>query len=245
MKHISTLAFLFSFLSLAVIGCSSGGDPIVTPTATDSVAYKTNTNYKYVEHPRDSTDHNMNVTDTITASVKAAGQSLDDQSGDVTVIENMHTLATTAAVDTTYIAQKSGDFYHYNFGLEGFSGFLKGSLGWVLQAKLNAAPGTTWVAKAKTSVPLAIAPISADVSINATQMADTTIVVGSESVSVKHVMHTITISAIAHTITSYIDTYVSAKYGIVATVRHSGAIDVQPYYSGQVPGSEKVMVSHP
>jgi hypothetical protein len=243
MKHFSIFAFLFSLLSLAMIGCSSGGDPIQTPKP-DSVTYKTSTNYKYVEHPRDSTDQNTQITDTITSSVTGTDTTIDGKSH-VTTIQNTHSLG--SAADVTYIAQSNGEYWHYNFGLEGFETYLKGSLGWVLQAKLNAKEGDTWVAKEKTSVGLTVAPVNVDVEVKATEKADTTIKIASETVTnVKHVVQTVSIYAGTTTpvATSNIDTYVSAKYGMVATVRHSTKID-HPLFSGQVPGSERVMISHP
>jgi hypothetical protein len=243
MKHFSKIAFLFSLFGLVLGGCSSGGDTTTPPTPS-SVEYKANSNYKYQEHMRDTSDQNMAATDTITATVRATGQSYDGETGNVTIIDNAHS---SGMKDTTYIAQKSGAFWHHNFGLEGFSSFLKGSLGWVLQAKFDAKAGETWVAKEKTSVPLSIAQINVDVSVSATQMADTTMKIGSEVIAdVKHVVHTVSIFAgsTQPIASSNIDTYVSSKYGVIATVRHSTSIN-HPLYSGKVPGSEMMMTSHP
>ncbi|MDP4198253.1 MAG: hypothetical protein Q8902_01630 [Bacteroidota bacterium] len=251
MKHISKIAFLFSSFGLIYAGCSSStsNPPPVTPS---QVHYAAGSDYRYTQNRRDTSggafgNDGVDPTkaDTITSVVLATNQTFQFDTSDVTIIQNTHTSSVTGAQkDTTDIAQENGNYWHYNYGLEGLSSVLAEPVGWVLQAKFGAKPGDTWVAVHNNAVKTKY-QVNADVLINALEMNDTTI----SGIAVKHVQHSVTISAVGQTIAGTIDTYVSPEFGMVRNTVHSSrvAINLPSIISvnQQVSGSETVMVSHP
>ncbi len=259
MKHISKIVFLFSFAGFVYSGCASSTTPPPTPPNTTHVNYLTNANYTYTQNRRDTAGGTYGMdktvptkTDNITSTVFGTNMTYMLDTSDVAFIQNMHTASMTGSLmDSTYIAQENGNYWHFNYGLEGLSSVLSAPVGWVLQAKLGAKQGDTWVAVHNMSVATRYG-INADVLINATEQADTSIVVNGTTITgVKHVTHAVIVSApgVGQAVSGTIDTYVSPDFGMIRNVVHSMplVISIPPYLNinQQLSGSETMMVSHP
>ncbi len=246
-KSLAVLALAMSSFQ----GCSSSTSTPnpVTPT---SVTYTVNAAYTYKQNRLDTANGaygqdkmDPTMTDTITSTVVALNQTFQLKTG-VTYIQNKHSL--TGLMDTTYIAQENGNYWHYNYGLESVNnnpaviGFIGAPVqnGWVLQAKLGAVKGDTWLSDSTTVTIGSFG--NADLTLHAVEQADTTIMVNGASVAAKHVFHTLVLKSFV-TVTGYVDTYVSASTGMTLNVVHSSAA-IPPVYNKQISGSQTLLLSH-
>lgn len=158
--------------------------------------------------------------------------------------------------DTAYYCQEAnGDLYRYNYGfslLNNFADLVAAigqpiDMGWVLVAKFGKKEGATWVAK-DSSLTVQFLGKPVFFKSNATMLADTSIVVGTETISCRQAEHVITATASiasANDVNGIIRarTYISAKYGkVVLDFVKSG--NFTGIYTGKVRGVYKVMTSH-
>jgi hypothetical protein len=255
--NISIFGILKLALALGIIipmGCATTTEtpPVNTPT---KVTYTNGTTYTYTYNARDTSDKvdNTVATDTITSTVIDTNQTYLGMSN-VTILLNTHSTAGTAP-DTTFIAQDTASFWHYNYGLESLNNNPKilniiGSpiqMGWVLQAKFTASPGDAWTAannnNLKINVP-GLGQVSATVVISAVTESDTTISVNGASVSAKHVFQTVTLTALGQPLVTTADTYVATSVGVTINIVHTAHINITGLYTGPVNGSQTVMVKH-
>jgi hypothetical protein len=181
--------------------------------------------------------------DTITSKVLATDTVYQGKSN-VTVIQNSHT--NPVSVDTTYIAQDSGNYWHYNYGLESLN---KNAAvlaynhqkpivgGWVLQAKLAATDSEKWIA-ADTTITIGTAtPLltdsvieSIDTAIGTDSLPPLTIIKPTEqliSILTKHSVHIVNFNAGLIQARGPVDTYVSAQYGQVLNIFHPTSVGGQ------------------
>ncbi|MFI5264602.1 MAG: hypothetical protein ACHQM6_08815, partial [Candidatus Kapaibacterium sp.] len=160
------------------------------------------------------------------------------------------------AQDTDYLYQDpNGDLYRYNFGFSILNQFpfivqIAGGnvdVGWVLAAKLTSSVGTKWVAKTDTVI------ISGGLSIyllsEGEMMADTSFVLGTQTIKTRHARNTVTATAlggapVGETATVILDSYYSTDINAVVCdfFRHVTLIGSQ--YSKQAQGTFKVMTSY-
>ncbi len=258
----SNFAFLSIILLVFAAGCSS---PTVT-NPTPQVNYQSGQVYIYYAQVLDKTtgDTTAGSGDTIRSVVVATGISYQGMTG-VTEIQNTHTNPPTGSstVDTTYIAQTNGNYYHYDYGLESLNNnpyvlaVTGGPIeaGWILQAELSAGPNQTWIA-ADTTFAVANGAAHVTLTDTATEQADTTIVVGDTvkpneqtatagpiSIFTKHSMHNITVSLVGGTGTlgqGTADTYVSSQYGPVLDIVYPSELQQQ-----KAPGRRMVLIQAP
>ena len=225
------------------LGIAAGCSSSTAPSNSPQVNYTKGQTYVYTAQTLDaSTGQPTGTTDTITSKVIATGAAPYQGMGAVTEFQNVHThSASGTAMDTTYISQSNGNYWHYNYGVEALNSNAsvinaanKGNpidAGWVLQGKLSANPGDTWVA-ADTTISLALG--TATLKDNVTEANDTTIQVNSSPVTTKHSVHNVTLNAGLVTATETIDTYVSTQDGIVIDIDHPTVLAGSP-----TPGLEK------
>jgi hypothetical protein len=218
-----TIFSLFATALIALAGCSYDGTSTM-PEPT-KVTYTKGTTYTYYETRIDSSDAPIQGTgDTITSKVVVADTSLLGKSH-VTILANTH--SNGSANDTTYIAQDSGNFWHYNYGLESyntnpqilsFNGGKPLVCGWVLQGKLTAQQGNAWEA-IHTSIALPLGSI--DLKDDAQEAADEKLTVNGATVTTKHSLHQVTASnVLLGSVSGPVDTYVAADFGVVRNVVH-------------------------
>jgi hypothetical protein len=158
--------------------------------------------------------------------------------------------------ETNYLSQDpNGDLYRYNFGFSILNQFpylvqiVGGNVdeGWVLAAKLTSAVGTKWVAKIDTIL------ISAGFAVNllsqGEMMADTSFVVGSQTIKTRHARNTVTATAlggapVGESALVIIDSYYSTDINAVVCdfFRHVSLFGSQ--YNQQAQGKYKTMTSH-
>ncbi len=257
----SNLPVFSIFLLVFAAGCSSNvAPPAVTPTTYPHVTYSDSTKYTYHSNARDTSSGNFDQpiyssTDTITSTVVATNQTYMSMSN-VTILVNHHSKANTPN-DTTYIAQDSGNFWHYNYGLEAVNNnanIIKviGSpveVGWVLQAKLSAVAGDTWTAvnNQNLSIKIGSTPIAATAVIKAVERSDTSISVQGSLVTAKHATDTVTLTASIfpnNPIVTTVDTYVAASVGVTLNIVHSAQVNLPQLYNGPVEGSQSLLVGH-
>ncbi len=170
----------------------------------------------------------------------------------VVEIENVH--SNGAIKDTTYIYQESGNVYRYNYGLEGLNSVIANVLGkpvspgWVIQAKLDAASGTSWKG-IDTSVYVLYNGANLEVKItdNAVEGSDETFIVNGRSMMTKHSVHSVTATLVAlskQIAAITIDNYVTVEEGTVLNIAHSFEFTAPtPYPSTGVAGQYTVMTS--
>ena len=237
MKRSIFYSFGILLLALAA-GCSNSNQPTTYP----QVNYTSGQSYIYYAQVLDKNtgDTVAGSGDTITSTVLTTNASYQGMSG-VTEIQNTHTHpASGATMDTTYIAQSNGNYYHYNYGIEILNGnqsvlnaVNKGKqidVGWVLQAKLSANSGDKWGAL-DTNLTLYYGgtPIDAGFADTATETSDTTITIGASQVVAKHSIHSIVLNAAgAVKDTLIVDTYVSATDGPVLDKFHPTSLAGTP-----------------
>jgi hypothetical protein len=217
------------FLLAVASGCSSNVAQINSP----HVNYVAGATYVYYSQNLDANTGNpiAGSGDTITSKVLTTGISYQGMSN-VTEIQNAHSNPGNgvAAMDTTYIAQSNGDYWHYNYGLESlntnqlvlnYNGGKKLIAGWVLQAKLSATEGTSWIA---ADTQIAIGSASAKLLDTAKEASDSTLVVASAQITAKHAVHDLNLNAGLVTGSGFVDTYVSTDDGPVLNIVHPAVV---------------------
>ncbi|MFI5202484.1 MAG: hypothetical protein ACHQNE_08875 [Candidatus Kapaibacterium sp.] len=225
---------IFYFSGTLLLALAAGCSSNVAPSGTSSqVNYVRGGTYVYYAQNLDANTGNpiAGSGDTITSIVLTTGGSYQGMSN-VTEIQNTHSNAGAgvAPIDTTYIAQSNGDYWHYNYGLESlntnqtvlnFNGGKRLVAGWILQAKLSATSGTTWIA---ADTQIAVGSASAKLLDTATEASDTIIVVGSSQLTAKHVVHHLNLNAVIATGTGSVDTYVSQDDGPALDIVHPALV---------------------
>ncbi len=127
--------------------------------------------------------------------------------------------------DTGYFYQDpNGDLYRYNFGFSILNQFTaltqfigsQVNVGWVLAAKMTSAEGTQWVARTD-SVLVQAYNLEVYLSSQGRMMADTTFLVGTETIKARHSRNVVTASAGSGSQTGnvVIDSYYSTDIGEV------------------------------
>jgi hypothetical protein len=199
-----------------VAGCSSNVQP---PTTPPQVNYVQGTTYVYYAQNLDKSSGQpvAGSGDTITSVVLQTGISYQGKTN-VTEIQNTHSNAGTgvASMDTTYISQTNGEYWHYNFGLELLNsnttvlGYANSGNqingGWVLQSKLAANVGDTWIGM-DTTLTLKIGTAPLIDSVN--EMNDTTLSTG----TAKHTSHSIKLNAVVVNAKIDVESYISTANG--------------------------------
>jgi hypothetical protein len=238
----SNFAIFAVILLVFANGCSSSSSSNPTPP---QVTYVTGGTYVYYAQ-------NLNATtgqaiagsgDTITSVVVETGIPYQGMAN-VTAIQNTHSNPGSgiASVDTTYIAQSNGDYYHYNYGLELLNSnkqvLAEGNsgnpivAGWVLQAELSETSANTWVAM-DTILNLTIG--TAQITDTAKESSDTTFQLfppneqTSTPISARHSVHSIYLTSVAVNANMSVDTYVSATDGPVLDIFHQSTIAGNPF----------------
>ncbi len=235
----TTFYFSGIFLLALAAGCSSNVAP---PVTSPQVNYVRGGTYVYYAQNLDANTGNpiAGSGDTITAKVIATDTSYQGMSG-VTEIQNTHSNpgSGVAPTDTTYIAQSNGDYWHYNYGLESlntnqvvlnYNGGKKLIAGWVLQAKLSAAAGASWIA---ADTQIAVGSASAKLLDTAKEASDTTFLLGSAQITAKHAVHDLNLNAVIATGSGSVDTYVSQDDGPVLNIVHP-AVVASSHTPGQI-----------
>lgn len=235
-----SILYVSGFLALGLAaGCASS----TGPTSAPQVNYQQGHSYVYTAQTLDATTGQPTGTpDTITSTVVSSGSASYQGMSGVTEFQNVHTHpATGTDTDMTYIAQSNGSYWHYNYGVESLNSNATVvntanagkpiNAGWVLQAKLGANAGDTWVA-ADTTLVLALG--TATLTDNVTEANDTSIMVNGSAVTAKHAVHQVKLNAGIMTATEQIDTYVSVEDGIVIDIDHPTVLAGNP-----TPGLEK------
>ncbi len=219
----------FAILAISVVfaaGCSSSNVP-GPPTQVNYVQGGT-----YVYYAQDLDKNTGQPTpgsgDTITSVVLQTGISYQSMSN-VTEIQNTHT--NPVSMDTTYISQSNGNYWHYNYGLELLNenptvlASNKGNpliAGWVLQAKFSANVSDRWAA---VGTPITFAGQTGELTDTATEANDTSFAVDSSSVSAKHSAHALEITSLFVSASGSADTYVSVLDGPVIDIIHPTTIE--------------------
>ncbi len=224
MKRSNFAVFAMLLLVFAV-GCSSSSSnppptyPQVNYATGDTDIYYSQTLDKNTGLPTPGSG------DTITSVVVETGITYKGMPG-VTAIQNTHTNPGSgiAAVDTSYIAQSNGNYYHYNYGLEllnsnqlvlGANGGKPLIAGWVLQAELSATEGTKWVA---VDTPISFSGQTGALTDTVTEANDSSITVGAVQVPTKHSVHALEIASVLVTAYDTAYTYVSSSDGPVLNI---------------------------
>ncbi len=234
----SYFAILGSLILTIAGGCSNSPTPPPSTPTTPQVNYVAGSAYVYYAQ-------NLNATtgepipgsgDTITSRVLTTDTVYQGKSN-VTVIQNTHT--NPVSVDTTYIAQDSGNYWHYNYGLESLNknaavlayNHQKPIIGgWVLQAKLAATDSEKWIAADTTITIGSATPLLTD---SVTELNDTTFdtlvkpneqTATNSPISAKHSVHIVNFNAGLIQARGPVDTYVSAQYGQVLNIFHPTSV---------------------
>src|SRR5438552_1976052 len=112
MNQFRRFSILAAFAAIAFAGCSSTDTPL--PPTYPHITYVKETTYTYYQVALDSSGKVVAGSgDTIQSTV--IDTALLFHGKIATVFANTHTLKNTPN-DTTYIAQDSGHFWHYNYG---------------------------------------------------------------------------------------------------------------------------------
>ncbi len=235
-----SILYISGLLALGfAAGCGSSNGPTSTPP---QVNYTQGQTYVYTSQALDATTGQPSgAVDTISSEVVVTGASYQGMTN-VTEIQNTH--SSGSGMDTTYIAQNNGEYWHYNYGVETLNsnssvlGFVNSgkpiNAGWVLQAKLSANSGDTWVG---TNTQLNLTAGSVNLTDSAVEANDTLITLGSGQVTAKHSVHTVTLNAGLVKASEQVDTYVSTQDGTVVDVDHPTVLASTP-----TPGLIKVLV---
>ncbi|GEM_PF-2795898 len=228
-----------TFLSIAglAIAVLSGCSGPTTPTVNNppQVNYAVQTKYVYTQQTLDANSGQRTGTvDTITATVVATNFAYQ---GKTNVTEFVNTHSNGSEPDTSYIAQDSGRFWHYNYGLESLnenSAVLAAigkpvQDGWVLQAEFNVAAGASWVgADTSLSATFRGIPLHATLLDSVSETTDTNIVSVRSSTGTAlnfaagHAVHHVTLQGLSGS--GQNDTYVSEQYGPVVDIVNPSTI---------------------
>ena len=241
-------------------GCSTTTEPPVTSADSTTVSFAAQSKMTFYEQRLDTANGDYGQDQPDPTSTDSVHSTVVDTNASIygkTHVVVIYNARTRNLSDTTYLWQDGqGNIYEYNYGvdilnnLDGLVAYLghKLSVGWVLQAKLNSAAttGTTWVAARDTehvTIPQFPIPIEVDIADNATKLADTTVMVGANSVNAVHTRHVVTAnSALGVLATVNIDNYMSRKYGTVTNVAHSFMVGAP--FNQWVSGHLRVMAQH-
>jgi hypothetical protein len=217
---------VLGILLLVFAGCSSSN----APSPPTQVNYVQGGTYVYYAQNLDKNtgQPTAGTGDTITSVVLQTGISYQGMSN-VTEIQNTHT--NPVSMDTTYISQSNGSYWHYNYGLELLNenpAVLASNngnpliAGWVLQAKFSANMSDTWAA---VGTPITFAGQTGELTDTATEASDTTLAISSSSVSAKHSVHALEITSLFVSASGSADTYVSVLDGPVIDIIHPTTIE--------------------
>ncbi|HEY3874369.1 MAG TPA: hypothetical protein VGM92_02750 [Candidatus Kapabacteria bacterium] len=236
-------------VTMAFAGCSN---TVTTPTNNTQVSYTKGDSYGYHAFVLNATSGQPSgTTDTITSTIAATDGTFDSMVN-VTTILNSHTHpASGTSLDTTYISQNNGNFYHYNYGLEALNNdaavlAIANSgksieVGWVLQAKLSANSGDKWIGVNDTlslNSPTLGGAVTAYLTDNVTEEGDTTISVNNSPVVTKHSVHNISLSIPgSFSAEETVDTYVSVADGTVLNIDHPTSL-----VGSAAPGLETIFI---
>jgi hypothetical protein len=249
MKHSNLHIFGILILALAG-GCATPTQPV---PPNPQVSYTQNATYNYLDNVRDTTDKPVSsTTDTVTSTVIGTNTTYLGMSN-VTIIRNAHTNGSVP--DTTYISQNNGDFWHYNYGLEAINNNSSITsqiggpveIGWVLQAKFNAVAGDKWVAANDNSLWITVptlGKVNAAVVDNAVEQSDTLITINGSNVFSKHILHTVTLTALGDPLVNTVDAYVASSVGVTLNIVHRTNVNITGVYRGPVKGSQSLMIKH-
>jgi hypothetical protein len=220
----SNLAIFAILLLVFANGCSSSSSnnptyPQVNYVTGGTEIYYSQTLDKNTGQPTPGSG------DTITSVVVETGIAYQGMTG-VTAIQNTHTNPGSgiATVDTSYIAQSNGNYYHYNYGLEllntnqlvlSANGGKPLIAGWVLQAEFSATEGTKWV---PVDTPISFSGQTGELSDTVTEANDSSITVGAVQVPTKHAIHALEIASLLVTAKDTAYTYVSSSDGPVLDI---------------------------
>lgn len=237
------------FLAIAA-GCSSPTVPQPTPP---SVNYTVGQQYKYYAVQLDANTDTVvaGSGDTITTQILSTTMTYQGMTN-VTAIQRTHSnpIKGSPTVDTSYIAQSNGNYWHYNYGLESINenSFVINTVGrinagWVLQAKLAAGPPDSWIAIDTT---LSAGGVTATLKDSAAESVDTTVFQGAGSIvpstlqntTAKHSEHAIAVLPSLGSGSS--DTYVSAEHGPVLDIIHHSKLENQ-----NAPGLKTILIAAP
>ncbi len=211
----------FYILGILFIAFSAGCSGTTIPNTTPQVNYVQGNAYIYFAQNLNAStgDTVAGSGDTITSVVLQTGISYRGMSN-VTEIQNTHT--NPVSVDTTYVSQSNGNYYHYNYGMETINSTPAAlnqvnngdqiNVGWVLQAEFSAAAGGKWAAL-DTSITITAGAL--DLADTATESNDTTVTVGGAGIFAKHSVHSVNLSALGGLVKANLmaDTYVSETDG--------------------------------
>lgn len=256
-------------LFIGAVFMSCGDSNTVTPPATSVDTFHSQKNF--------ATTYDRYEVDTSKADGTNPDQRLDGTKMTVTettiATDATYKLKTNVTVvassygstkDTLYYWQdpSNGDLYRYNYGvsyINSFSFLVSAigkpvDIGWVRVVKSGSAVGESWIA-AKDSFDVLALGTKIYITNTATMKADTSIMVGAESVTCKHIQIAgaakMTYNpgiSIVITGQNVADTYISNKYGttIWDYFRSSTTSTTPniPQYNFKARGYSKVMASH-
>ncbi len=245
---IAATAFLSS--------CSYNPGSTVPPSGTP-LDFKKAFNGNYDIFVVDTADANGNNPDKIISTSKISVSDIVADTGltyqGKSHVTKIMTYQGNTLTDSNYYYQDpNGDLYRYNFGFNILNQFTYltqaiGSnvdVGWVLASKMISPTGTTWVARTD-SVLIQSFNVWVYLSSQGEMMADTTFLIGTQTVKARHARNIVNASAAANLANgqAIVDSYYSSDINAVVEdffrhVKLTGGINQQ------VQGQLKIMTSH-
>jgi hypothetical protein len=264
--------FLPAILLSAMLGLgllpSCTYDPSEPPVVEDTttVRFKANASATYREYQLDTTGGSQGGTDkeiqsTETMDTATVTDTAATHQGKSKVIVISHTDTIFTQQKTYYAQDTSGMLYNYNFGvafinnvaiLRSFIVGGKAEIGWVKLGSTKAAVGTKW-GDSLGVVKLTGVPLFGDIDIlirdTAFVAADSTFLVGSESITAKHFVHDISLrdmkTGSLATGSSRVEVFVAPKLGlIVREISRMATVSTALTGSMHLNGYSRQMISH-
>jgi len=258
------LALLAAGVAL-ISSCSYNGAATTPPGATDStlVTFKTQFTANFDEFVVDTAHGNSGMGDTVLSDNRISVQDIVVDTGltykGYSHVAKVVTMQGSLAIDSDFYYQDpSGDLYRYNFGFKILNSYavLVAAIGapvdqgWILAARMKSASGTTWIAKQEDSIAVTfINGLYVHFSSSAQMLADTTIIVGTQSLKCRHARHHVIASVpqgqYGHEAgDAYVDTYVCPALGAVPIDFYHHVVLAGSLTTSQAQGKFKLMTSH-
>jgi hypothetical protein len=257
LRFLPAAAVLGAIGFLAACNYNPGSTPPPSGTPLD---FKVLFHGNYDTFVVDTADANGNNPDVILGSSKIPVSDIVTDTG-LTYQGKTHVAKiitylanTNTAVDSNYFCQDpNGDLYRYNFGFSILNQFTfltqaigsNVDVGWVLAAKTTSSNGTSWVARTTDSVLIQSFNIWVYLSSQGEMLADTTFIVGTETIKARHARNTVLASAAANVASGkvIVDSYYSSDINAVVEdfFRH---VKLTGLINQQVQGKFKILTSH-
>lgn len=256
MKRI--FQYAAALLLIAPVLQSCGDDPASPSDEDTKITFTQNAQAKFAYARLDTTDgrENQPMTEGRDTVMQTTVNTTSSYKGKTNVVFKANHYIIGGERDSSYYWQDAngGDLYQHNFGLDLINSPAVQAVinqpveaDWVIIAKMGESSGHTWLALQDTIVLNNLGSLQVIVTDNATVNGDVTMVLGSQSITVKKFTHKISAKNIlfGEVANTEIEVYVSREHGgVVKTTRKISNLKLPESPPSQAIGADLNLVSY-